>query len=371
MKASLKPAYAGAVGVVAAPGDFASDKAASAPRLLLRPYADCRELWEELAGAAPQAGLYHSTQWHLILNLAYGMNFVVAAVEDGARPVAGCVLARSRKPFSRRLIALPFSDYCPPLELRPGGAAQLAEALAPRLSARRESCELRGVAAPAPWRVDDRFQHWSVDLRGSAATIEKAMDRNFRRQVRRAREAGLTVSQGSSTQYAERFYALHLENRRRLGLPAPPWRFFRLVAEVMGGCGRFEVWLASAGGRDLGGVVLLKDRAIAHCKWSARAGNAPSGAMQLLFWSVCTNYAGAFDTLDLGRTDIRNEGLSRFKREIGAAPAPLPYAFYPDPPAQISSEDLSGTARIASALWRRLPPAVARAVGGAVYGYLS
>ena len=191
--------------------------------------------------------------------------------QDDYGPIAGCVFARARNPFSRRLIALPFSDYCAPLEVETGGCAALLEALAARLSVAGEACELRGATAPSPWVVDDRFRHWKLDLGVGVKAVEQAMDRNFRRQIRRAREAGLTVSYGASTDYARRFYRLHLENRRRLGLPAPPWRFFRLVAEILGAAGRFEVWLADADGRELGGVVLLKDRATLHCKWSARA----------------------------------------------------------------------------------------------------
>jgi hypothetical protein len=368
MSASPRTGYAD---MLAAPEGFPNANAACARRLSLVPFAQGGELWEALVTQARDASAYHGPQWRRILESAYGLSFRVALLEEEGVPAAGCILARTRNPFSRRLIALPFSDYCPPLALRPGASTVLLDLLAAQLGAAGESCELRGTAAPAPWKVDHRFSHWALDLRGPAGAIEKTMDRNFRRQIRRAREAAITLSQGSAADYAKRFYALHLENRRRLGLPAPPWRFFRSAAEVMGGCGSFEVWLASGGGRDLGSVVLLKDRDRLHCKWSARTGDAPAGTMQLLFWEICARYAGEFETLDLGRTDDANDGLSRFKREMGAAPAPLPYAFYPNAPAQISSEHLTGPARALAAVWRRLPAAAARVIGAALYGYLA
>ena len=226
-------------------GSFAAPTPMSPPRLSLLPMDSCREVWQALAHRCPQSSIYHELEWQRVLHSAYGLNFQAAVLEqDDYGPIAGCVFARARNPFSRRLIALPFSDYCAPLEVETGGCAALLEALAARLSVAGEACELRGATAPAPWVVDDRFRHWKLDLGVGVKAVEQAMDRNFRRQIRRAREAGITVSYGASTDYARRFYRLHLENRRRLGLPAPPWRFFRLVAEILGASGRFEVWLA-------------------------------------------------------------------------------------------------------------------------------
>jgi hypothetical protein len=343
----------------------------SIPRLSIIPAPGYHEIWASLASRAPGASLYHNPQWHRILELAYGINFSAAMVEDGGGPVAGCLLARSRNPFSRRLIGLPFSDYCAPLTREPGGTQSLLEELATQLSATGEACELRGTAAPPPWKTVDTFVNWTLEFCHPVDAVLGAVRGNFRRAARRAREDGVSVSESSSLDYARRFYLQHLENRRRFGLPAQPWRFFRLVAEIMGIGGNFEVWLANAGGRDVGSVVLLKNRATLYCKWTARAADAPTGTMQLLFWTICERYAGAFDTFDLGRTDARNDGLASFKRYLGAKPDPLPYAFYPDARAHMSAERLTGPAVWVATLWRHLPPAVARVIGGALYGYLT
>ncbi|HEY2107179.1 MAG TPA: GNAT family N-acetyltransferase [Candidatus Binataceae bacterium] len=344
---------------------------AAAPRLSIVPAPQCREVWESLTSRAPAVSLYHNPQWHRILELTYGINFVAAIIEDDGEPVAGCMLARSRNPFSRRLIALPFSDYCAPLSPRPGGTQLLMELLAAELGAHGQGCEMRGTAAPPPWKTVDTFVNWTLELNHPASTILGAIRGNFRRAARRAHEDGVTVSHNSNLEYASRFYLQHLENRRRFGLPAQPWRFFRRVAEVMGESGNFEVWLATAGGREVGSVVLLKDRTTLYCKWTARAADAPTGAMQLLFWSICEQYAGAFHTFDLGRTDARNDGLASFKRYLGAQPIPLPYSFYPDARGHVSAEHLSGPAVLVAAMWRHLPLNVARVIGGALYGYLT
>ena len=157
--------------------------------------------------------------------------------------------------------------------------------------------------------------------------------------------------------YAKRFYALHLENRRRLGLPAPPWRFFRLVAEIMGACGGFEVWLASAGGRDLGSVVLLKDRDSRALQMERAHRRRASGTMQLLFGEICERYAGEFETFDLGRTDAANDGLSRFKREMGATRRAAPLCFLSQRPR---ADQQRTSNRVRPARWPRFGGACRR-----------
>lgn len=98
---------------------------------------------------------------------------------------------------------------------------------------------------------------------------------------------------------------------------------------------------------------------------------APAGINHLLFWSLIEEFAGKAASLDLGRADIRNEGLSRFKRELGATSEPLPYAFFPKGPHHASAEVLNGPRKILSRIWRRLPLPATRALGAAFYGYLA
>jgi hypothetical protein len=340
-------------------------------RLSIAPAPQYSELWQSLVRQSDAATIYHNPRWHRILELTYGISFITAVLEDDNHPVAACMLGWSRNPFSRRLIALPFSDYCAPLSARPGAARLLTQTLASQLSLQGQACELRGTAAPPPWKTVDTFVNWTLELSHPVRQVLGGVRGNFRRAARKAQDSGVSVSRESSVEYASRFYLLHLENRRRFGLPAQPWRFFRRVAEVMGEDGMFEVWIASAAGRDVASVVLIKDRETLYCKWTARAADAPTGSMQLLFWSICERYAGEFDIFDLGRTDSRNDGLASFKRYLGAHPSPLPYSFFPNTSAHVSPEHLTGPAVWVAAMWRHLPLTVARVIGGALYGYLT
>jgi hypothetical protein len=108
-----------------------------------------------------------------------------------------------------------------------------------------------------------------------------------------------------------------------------------------------------------------------HYKWSARHDDSAAGAAQLLIWSVIERHAGVTRSLNLGRTDTRNSGLVRFKKEAGAQSSALPYSFYPDAPSQVSAEVLSGPMLLLSQGWRRLPRIASRALSSAPYRYMA
>jgi hypothetical protein len=75
--------------------------------------------------------------------------------------------------------------------------------------------------------------------------------------------------------------------------------------------------------------------------------------------------------LDKGRADVRSTAQRHFKKDQGAHPAPLPCAYLPRAPRQVSAETLGGAAKIASRLWRHLPLPVTRVLGSAIYGFFA
>ena len=235
----------------------------------------------------------------------------------------------------------------------------------------RGGCEIRGAALPEPWRVEDCFGEWMVDLTRPMAELSRRTASHFRRQVRRANETGLSVRCGSSIDDLYAFYELMTETRHRKGLPVQSLRFFKRAHELFSPLGDLEIWSVMEKGRVIASGLMLRSFDCLYYKWSARSTNSPAGAAQLLIWSTIERHAGLTPALNLGRTDARNTGLVRFKKEAGADPVPLPYSFYPTAPAQVSAEALSGPMALVSRVWRRLPRIATRALSPALYRYLA
>src|SRR5579863_5733352 len=207
-------------------GTLRADPVAPGGKAIIRiaPLVRMRERWNEFAESTPGATLYHHAAWTEALRRAYGFRILAVTLERAQRIVAGCLLAPSKIPFLPRVVGLPFSDSCAPLGANDDAVAELLQGLTqrPRL---RGNLELRGFPAPSPWRTFDCFRQWTLDLTRPFAEIQRTIDRNFRRQVRRTVEDGFRITSGAGEDLLGRFYRLQLQTRRRLGVPPQPMRF--------------------------------------------------------------------------------------------------------------------------------------------------
>jgi hypothetical protein len=334
------------------------------------PLERVRAQWDALVGSHPAATLYHRGPWLEVLNRVFSVRPSIAILGDHDAIAAGCLLAPAGLPLRRRLVSMPYSDFCSPLAAHGATEESLLEQIATAMQG-QSNLELRGVAAPAPWQVLDHFRHWTLDLARPYAAIEKAADREVRRHLRRAREAGVTIERSVGIDAIDSFSRLQLASRRRLGVPSQPLRFFKTVYEIFAANRAIEVWLASHHGRHIAAVVVLRDGDVVHAKWSTRTVGGPVGASHLIFMSIAQHWAGQARLLDFGRTDIRNNGLTRFKRELGADPSPLPYSYFPRIPNVTSAENLTGAWSAASRVWRNLPLPVVQVLSSMTYRYLA
>jgi len=338
------------------------------PELKIVPLEQARGEWDALTGSHPEATLYHRGPWLEVLKRAFGVSPSVAMIGDGDTTRAACILAQGN-PIRRSLISLPFSDFCPPLAVNDSARAALLSRLA--TIRKRPRLEIRGVAGNYPWNVLDHFRRWTLDLSRPFQAIEKAADRETRRHLRRAREAGVSVECSRGAEAMDCFFNLQLESRRRLGVPSQPLRFFRTVHEVFAQRDSIEVWFALHQGKRIAAVVVLRDGNDLHAKWSARVAGSPDGSTHVIFMAIAERHSQHASSLDFGRTDSRNRGLSRFKRELGATATDLPYSYFPQMPTLTSAENLTGVWRTASRVWRNLPLPVARVLNNVTYRYLA
>ena len=326
-------------------------------------------LWRTILGRFAGATFFHSEAWIESVREAYSMHLeLVTLYRNGELRAAG-VFARSKGLFSTRLTALPFSDCAEPLAIDDEARADFMDTLAS--ANHRMSIEVRGAAGPAPWQNIDCFGHWTLALTRPYKEISAKFSRTVKYGIRRALKDNLEIDRGTGLDYLARFYDLQLETRRRLGVPPQPFKFFTTVHEKFARDDNCEIWLARHEGRDQAGLVLLRAGERLCYKWGARIENGHPGANHFLVASLLEAYAGKVASMDFGRCDMRNQGLVRSKSELGCEARALPYAFFPKAPNHVSSEVLSGPARLASVVWKRLPLPVTRVLGEALYRYMA
>ena len=320
---------------------------------------------------APGASVFHHPAWLELLRASYGYEMsACCVVDDDGTIVAGLPLARIRSRLTAsRMVSLPFSDVCPPLRLRADG--EVDELLAACADAERRRGRVR-LEVRAPFRglrdgvVEPVYYHHRIRLGPDPDRVEANFAKSqTTRGVARAVREGLTVDRTTGTAGIEAFYRLHVQTRRRQGVPVQPSRFIRSFAELFEQ-GLGFVMLTKLGDRAIAAAVFLNlHRTLTYKYGASDARFLPKRPNNLLFAeAIRWGCLGGFETLDLGRTDLENQGLRSFKRAWGAEEATLSYTYAPARPARAG---WPLARRAARSVIRRGPPWVGRLTGELLY----
>lgn len=334
---------------------------------LVDPLHDPR--WARLVDRCPEASIFHHPAWLGLLAESYRYPLAVGAVFDaGGDAVAGLPLALvASRLTGRRLVALPFSDVCGPL-LAPGTDLHALQLLAEAVERERRAREVP-LVVHAPFvqlgGSVDRFHLHVLDLRGGPAEVERRYASRARRHVRKARRLGVEVRQRSDVEALEEFYALHLRTRRRLGVPTQPKSFVRGLAGLFDR-GLGFVAVARFQGMPIAAAVFLRTGGNLTYKYGASDERYLHARPNNLIFSevIASGCDEGMTTLDLGRTDFGQEGLRAFKLSLGATEQTLAYTYRGTTPGRSAS---SHAQRVTTALIRKSPAAVGRAIGEVLY----
>jgi CelD/BcsL family acetyltransferase involved in cellulose biosynthesis len=335
--------------------------------LIIDPLADPR--WQQLVAHSADGGIFHHAQWLRLLRAQYGYRMQALCVADaGGEILAGVPFAHIRSRLTgNRLVALPFSDLCPPVFAGPRRAEAL-DVLASEVQATHLrdgfEIEVRGPIGEVG-RPGKSFYHHEVPLESDADAMLPKFSSMVRRGIARARRDGVEVARGTGVKDLDEFYRLHVHTRRRQGVPTQPKRFIRRFA------GLFEqdlgfVLLARSEGEAVAAAVYLVFNGVLVYKYGASAPEhlrkRPNHAIfaEAIRWG-CEH---GQRSLDLGRTDLDNEGLRAFKRAWGGLERRVAYTSL-----SRAQEQSSGVAvpRYLKTLISRTPSFTGRVAGAALY----
>lgn len=328
--------------------------------------------WSAFVAASASATIFHHPLWLALLRRHYGYPIHAAVARgDGGAIAAGIPVARIQSRLTgRRLVALPFSDLCPPA-LAPGADPAALDALATGLAVeqRRSGLPLT-VHAPLPRLAGGSsvpgFIHHLIPLREGPAEPERRFAAAAARNLRRAEREELRARRRGDTAGLGAFYRLHLKTRHRLGVPTQPRAFIRDLGSLFA-AGLGYVALVFDGAAVIAAAVFLRHGGTLTYKYGASEPRALGKRPNNLLFAAALRWALAegCHTLDLGRTEIGNSGLRAFKRSLGALEVDLPYTrLGAGPPPRHALRD-----RFVGATIRRSPRAVGRLAGEALYGH--
>lgn len=341
---------------------------------ILNPVSDSR--WDDLIERHPQASVFHQRGWLQALVRTYGYEpFVLTSAAAGEPLKDGLLLCRvSSWMTGTRLVSLPFSDHCEPLLNGGNETPVFANWLREECRERQWSyVEIRplGVSQGTVSCLQSNRSYWfhELDLSPSLEQLFSRMHHNsFRRKIRRAERERLSCEAGRSMQLLDEFYRLLLMTRRRHQLLPQPRAWFENLVACMGD--KLQISLARKNGTAVAAMITLRHGSCVVYKYGcsdARFHNF--GGMPFLFWKLVeeSKLSGA-ERIDLGRSDLDNEGLVVFKDRLGTKKKQLTYYRYTNPEAAIAL-GLVICHRIAE-LCSVLPDSVLPAAGRLLYRHM-
>ena len=350
-------------------GAASSGAVTTARAALIDPTAD--PAWRAFLERAPQASIFHHPAWLKTVRDQYGYALNACCVIDERDQIAaGLPLASVRSRITgSRLIALPFSDVCPPLAAGSSAATGLARALEDERGRTGLDIEIRGeLPALRSASAVSRFYHHQIPLDPDVRVVERNFARSqARRGVAKARREGLVAERRTDAEALEIFYGLHVRTRARQGVPVQPKRFIRRIGKLFA-AGLGFVLIVHDRRTPMAAAVFLTFKQTITYKYGAsdvrHLSKRPNNLlfMEAITWA-CEN---GFRTFDLGRTNLDNRGLCSFKRAWGAEETPLFYTYLRD---RRPGPDGGLASRVLATVIRRSPPAVGRLVGEALYGH--
>lgn len=319
------------------------------------------------------ADIFHDRLWLELLRDEYGYEIGACVVRDDDRIEAAIPFAKIKSRLTgNRLVALPFSDHCPPVLAADAGLeslGMLGDALATHAKESRLDLTVHASLPSVPeGHVSERYVRHLLPLPADPDEAEKGMAKTFRQKARQARRGGLQVERRTDAEALATFFRLHLETRHRLGVPTQPKSFIARFEKLFA-AGQGCVWVVEDEGESICAAVFLTQGRNVTYKYSAStAASLNKRPNNLLLLEAVRHYAErGFAQIDLGRTDLDAEGLRRFKRSLGAEELPLAYTYLTEP-APLGEPSLKE--KLMETTIRRGPPVVGRLAGQVLYRHV-
>ncbi len=342
----------------------------SSKYLLLDPSDAC---WWAFVESNPQANIFHHPAWTKLLADCYGYRpFVVAVCDADNNICSGLPMMEVGGLLTgRRWVSLPFTDHCAPLHYSAESLSSLADSLVdlsqnqstPKIELR---CEF--PFHPAIRSYSRQVLH-TLPLCPDSDTVFCRFLNMHRRNIKVAQKKGVRIEWGDQRKHLEVFYRLHLQTRRRKGIPIQPWRFFDILESSLIEKGLGFILLAYKDEECLAAAVFLNWQGTLTYKYAASSLKGLSLCPNnLLLWTAIRwGCEHGYTLFDMGKTDLDNTGLRAFKSGWGAEEMPLAYSTLSAEPSRSATGKLMP---IMQTIIRHSPPWVCRVTGEFLYRYV-
>jgi len=272
------------------------------------------------------ASVFHSCGWLRTLEMTYGYEPFAVTTSMPTEPLTNALLFCVVQSWvtGDRVVSLPFTDHCEPLVENSEQLRALCVHLETLRSTQRwryteirNSSTFLGLAESL--KESKVYQWHRLDLRPSLDELYKGFHRDcIRRRIRHAERQNLRHEEGRHESLVRSFYDLIVTTRLRKHLPPQPFEWFHNLAAYMGD--NVCIRVAFTQDRPVAGILTMNHgKTLSYKYGGSDARFNHLGATPMLFWqAIQAAKSAGMEELDLGRSDVEDQGLIRFKKRWGA-----------------------------------------------------
>ena len=331
--------------------------------------------WDALVQQHPEADVFHSSAWARVIHDSYRHRPLYIHFHSADEPVALVPLIEVLSPLTgRRAVCLPFTDACGPLLFQPREAEIISREIG-KLSKERSwnYFEIRGdeLLGSCGQATSTYYGH-ILRLAADSAAVFARFSEATRRAIRRAEKNNLSVEVSQEAEAVQEFYDLHVQTRRKHGLPPQPFGFFGNIHRHLVKAGFGFTVLVRAGNHVAAGAIFLLNAKRAIYKFAASdPERTASRGNNLVIWEGIQHIIRAgCEKLHFGRTSLENRGLRRFKGSWGAEEHMIRYYRFEAHGRPAAGSVHSRETGLHQHLFRRLPQGFNRLAGAVIYPHL-
>ena len=274
--------------------------------------------WDDVVTLHRDGTCFHTSAWARVLHHTSKHRPYYVQFFHRRRLVAVIPLMEIRSPFTgRRGVCLPFSDLCEPLCFEPDALGFVRDRLLSFAQQRRwRHVEIRGGRSiQLGPEAASRFYGHTLQFSSDCTQIFRRFASSVRRAIRKAERSEVSAMAVRNHQAVGDFYQLHVETRRRHGVPPQSASFFRNIYEHIIKPGLGFIVLVRRGSRTIAAAIFFQFGNNAIYKYSASDRRFQEfRANNLVLWHAIQFLVRAgVERIHFGRTECENDGLRRFK----------------------------------------------------------
>jgi len=267
---------------------------------------------------------FHTLEWCQVLTSTYEyIPTYFCIIKNKKLSSVVPAMEINSKLTGKRLISLPFSDFCEPIFSSIDESETLKKSMLDYCRKHKlRYMEFRTSETRFPYETE----YFRTDLRhlleisADQQIIQKQFSENTKRNIKAAIKEGVNIKELNSVEGIKIFYELQCITRRKHGLPPQPKLFFDNIYRFIISKDKGQILIGYFKDKPVAALMFFTFGEKVIYKFGASlADSLPKGSNHFLMWEAIKKFNNAgYKEFDFGRTETNHDGLRRFKLGFGA-----------------------------------------------------